>query len=238
MKYKFTGQQDLRVEDLRSFRKRSTLGYSQYPVKLLEGDVAVSTSRIILAAVLGGVAMFVWGALDHEVLPLYNNALQKFTNEEAVTQAIVSGTPVSGTYFMPYIVNSPPGASEAEKKAAEQANEQRSQKGPQMFAFVRVGDFGSFGIHLLGELLKDIVATFIFVWLLMGAGVSSMRNRILFGIALGLVVVFSETMSHWIWYDAGFLYTLSVAIDQVGSFVVASVVISTILPGGAIMEKA
>lgn len=190
----------------------------------------MSASKIILAAVLGGIAMFVWGTVDHEVLPLYNNTLQKFTNEDAVTQAIVSGAQVSGTYFMPYIVNLPPGATEAEKKAAEQANEQRSQKGPQVFAFVRVGDFGSFGVHLLGELLKDIVATFIFVWLLVGAGVSSMRNRIVFGIALGLVVVFTETMSHWIWYDAGFLYTLTATIDQVGGFVVAGLVIARILP--------
>lgn len=190
----------------------------------------MSASKIIFAAVLGGIAMFVWGAVDHEVLPLYNTTLQKFTNEEAVTQAIASGAPASGTYFIPYIVNLPPGASETEKKATEQAMEERSQKGPQMFAFVRVGDFGSFGVHLLGELLKDIVATFIFVWLLVSASVLSMRNRILFGVALGLVVVFSETMSHWIWYDAGFLYTLTVAIDQVGSFVVAGLVISKILP--------
>lgn len=196
----------------------------------MEGNTPMSASKIILAAVLGGIAMFLWGAVDHDVLPLYNNTLQKFTNEEAVTQAIASGAPASGTYFIPYMANLPPGATETEKKAAEQTMEERSQKGPQMFAFVRVGDFGSFGVHLLGELLKDIVATFIFVWLLVGAGVSSTRNRIVFGIALGLVVIFSETMSHWIWYDAGFLYTLTAAINQVGGFVVASLVIAKILP--------
>lgn len=187
--------------------------------------------KLLLSAVLGGLAMFLWGAISHMVLPIYNSTLQSFTNEDAVTQSILANAPSSGTYFLPNIPSLPPGASEAEKEAAQRAMEARAEKGPQMFAFIRVGEFGSFGGKLLGELVADIIGVLILGWLFLRMGVTTMTNRLITATAVGFIIIFSGTMSHWIWYNSGFGYTLAETIDQVVGWFVAGLVVAKILPG-------
>ena len=186
--------------------------------------------KIVIAAVLGGLAMFIWGAISHMTLPLYNSALQKFANEDAVTQAIIANAPVSGTYFLPNLPTLLAGASEEQKRAADKAMEERSEKGPQMFAFIRVGPFGSFGTHLLGEFLSDVVAVLLVSWLFLRLGLSSMRNRLTAAIAIGFTIILSETMSQWIWYSSGFAFTLAETVDQVIGWLAAGFVIAKVLP--------
>ena len=187
-------------------------------------------TKLIPAAVLGGLAMFIWGGLTHMALPIYNGALQKFTNDDAVTQAILANASTSGTYFLPYESSIPAGTSEEEKLDAQKAFEERAQRGPQMFAFIRIGEFGSFPAKLLGELLSDILAVSLLGWLGLRLGVSSMNNRLIAATAIGLIVILSDTMSQWNWYSAGFAFTLAETVDQVGGWFVAGLVMAKILP--------
>ena len=59
--------------------------------------------KILVSAILGGLVLFLWGFISHEVLPLYKSSMMKFTNEDAVSQMIVANAPASGVYFMPYV---------------------------------------------------------------------------------------------------------------------------------------
>ena len=188
------------------------------------------SNKLILAAVLGGFAMFVWGGLTHMALPIYNGALQQFTNEDAVTQAILANAPTSVTYFLPYEISSPAGASEEQKGAAAKKMEERMLKGPQVFAFIRVGEFGSFPAKLLVELVTDIVAVFLLGWLGVRLGVTSTRDRMISVIVVGLLVVLSDTMSQWNWYSAGFAFTLAETIDRVGGWLAAGLVMAKMMP--------
>ncbi len=189
------------------------------------------TTKLVLAATLGGVAMFVWGAISHMVIPLYDGALQKFASEDAVRQAIVANAATSGTYFLPNFPSLPPEASAEEKRAAREAAEAHMESGPHVFAFIRVGPFGSFVAHLFGELLADIAAVLLMSWLFLKLGIASMRNRMTAVVALGFTIILSETMSQWIWYSAGFAFTLAETIDQVVGWLAAGFVIAKVLPG-------
>jgi hypothetical protein len=53
------------------------------------------TKKMVLASLLGGLTMFVWGALSHTVIPFSEDSLLGFTNEDAIVQGIMAGAPTS-----------------------------------------------------------------------------------------------------------------------------------------------
>ena len=48
----------------------------------------MTTTRIILAGVLGGIAMFIWTSIAHMVLPLGQAGVRELPNEAAVLAAL------------------------------------------------------------------------------------------------------------------------------------------------------
>lgn len=188
--------------------------------------------KIALAAVLGGLALFVWGAISHSVLPLYHGALHKFTNEEAVTQAIAANTPHSGTYFLPNHPEYPPGASEAERNALDEKMKQRMANGPIIIAHIRVGAMSGIAPYLVMELITDIIAA-LFVTLLMTTAMQlSLGMRVLFSVGVALVMVFDNSASTWNWYSAGGDYFFAETVDAVVGWALAGLVIAKLLGKG------
>ena len=57
--------------------------------------------RLIIAAILGGIVMFAWGAVSHMVLNIEGASLKPMPNEAAVTAAMKSNIAESGIYFLP-----------------------------------------------------------------------------------------------------------------------------------------
>ncbi|MDP9003294.1 MAG: hypothetical protein M3N12_00730, partial [Verrucomicrobiota bacterium] len=62
----------------------------------------MTTTRIILAGILGGIAMFVWSSLAHMVLPLGEAGLSEIPNQQPVLAAMKAGLgDTSGLYLFP-----------------------------------------------------------------------------------------------------------------------------------------
>ena len=60
------------------------------------------TKRIILAGVLGGIAMFIWTSIAHMALPLGDAGIREIPNEQAVLSAIQTNIgEQSGLYLSP-----------------------------------------------------------------------------------------------------------------------------------------
>lgn len=189
--------------------------------------------KIAIATVLGGLTLFAWGAISQTLLPLYNGALHKFTNEDAVTQAIAANTPHSGTYFLPNYPDVPAGANAEQKKATDEKMEQAMASGPMVFAHVRVGAMGGMGTYLATELLTNIIAA-LFVTLLLSQTTNlSFRNRVMFAAGVALVMIFDGTASEWNWYSAGGDFFLAEAVDGIVGWSLAGVVIAKLLPASA-----
>jgi len=185
--------------------------------------------KLVLAGLLGGIVMSIWSIFSHQVIPVYRSSLQKFTNEEAVTRAILDNAPSSGTYYLPAIPEINSGMSEGDKAKIRQDYLDRSQRGPRLFGFVQIGDLGSLWLKLAGEGLKNLVAALLFAWLALRLGIVSMKNFFASGIVVGVVIVLSMTMSEWIWSSAGFGFVIGDAIDQVGGWLLAGLVIGKFL---------
>ena len=54
--------------------------------------------RIVIAALLGAIVMFVWQFLAHMVLPIGEMGFRLPQNEDVVLQAVSTGLPTPGIY--------------------------------------------------------------------------------------------------------------------------------------------
>jgi len=188
----------------------------------------MQTSRIVLAAVLGGVTMFLWGALSHTVIPFSENALLGFTNDDAVVQTIMANAPKSGVYFMPYVPQKQEGMTEEEFKAAQQSAEDKMQQGPFMLAAVRLGEMGSFGSYLLIQLVTDIL-TALLVCLVLMRVTGSLWNRVGTAELVGLAGFAGLSLPQWNWYAFSGAFTLAELFDVAVGFFLGGLVIAKIL---------
>src|SRR5687767_5331291 len=57
--------------------------------------------RLIIAAILGGLVMFSWGAFSHMVLGLYDSSIKQVPNEMAVLAEMKANITEPGFYFIP-----------------------------------------------------------------------------------------------------------------------------------------
>lgn len=78
----------------------------------------MTARRVILGGIVGGVLIFVWGAVAHTETPLGTMGLSTLPpdKEPAVSAALKAAVPKSGVYFLPGMDLSGK-ASEAEQKA-------------------------------------------------------------------------------------------------------------------------
>src|ERR1700722_7361697 len=75
--------------------------------------------RILLAALLGGIAMFAWKSIAHMVLPLGQSGIHEIPNEQALLGAMRSTLgETSGLYFFPAMGTAPDAMAQYDVKLA------------------------------------------------------------------------------------------------------------------------
>src|SRR5690606_21601247 len=65
------------------------------------GSTSMSPMRVLVAAVAGGVIMFVWGALAHTALPIGKMGMDNLPAAETLLPAMKAAIPERGLYFFP-----------------------------------------------------------------------------------------------------------------------------------------
>ena len=59
------------------------------------------SARFILAGVLAGVAMFMWGAISHMMLPWHEATMETFRDEDLVAEVLMKEAPVAPPNMRP-----------------------------------------------------------------------------------------------------------------------------------------
>lgn len=181
--------------------------------------------RTILAAVVGGVLLFIWGAVAHGVLKIDAWSVRPLANEAAVLENLAANVPETGVYFVPGMdMRASPTPEQAAAWGA------RMRQGPAAMLVVhphgRDPAMGPMlGIELLSNLLAALVAALALArWLPAGY-----LARVGAFFAFGVVAWLSVTVSQWDWYGFTTPFLLGDLVDQAGGWLLAGLGMAAIL---------
>src|SRR4029077_16113200 len=123
------------------------------------------TTRAFLAAILGGIAMFIWSFIAHDLLPLGETGIREFTNEPAMIDALKTNLgDARGLYPFPGH-KAGPNATRQEKSDAMKRAMEKAASGPSgvlLYHSAREFSFGKLlGIEFATELLEAILIVFL-----------------------------------------------------------------------------
>jgi hypothetical protein len=186
--------------------------------------------KILLAGILGAIAMFIWTAIAHMALPLGEAGIGEISNESAVLSAMQSNIgDQTGLYIFPGMgVGKNPTRqekSEAMKHMAEKIAANPS--GILMYhAPGRPFTLGkSLGIEFATELLEAILV----VLLLAQTRFASFGGRVGFVLVAGIMAAIATNVSYWNWYGFPSVYIGSYMLIQIIGFFIVGIVAALVL---------
>jgi len=185
----------------------------------------------LLAAVLGGVAFFLWSFVAHMLTGLAATGVQELPNEQSVVAAAKANIPASGFYIFPG-TGLPASASNSERMKAmgTDAVQAKIKAGPTGILIFNAGPGEGVTLkRLMIELGTNIIQIFLAVLLLGQTRIVNFVGRWRFITIAGFLAAISTNISYWNWYGFPGNYTAAnIATIAVG-FVVAGLVAAAIV---------
>ena len=182
-------------------------------------------SKLLVASILGGIALFIWGGLSHMVLGLGEIGIKELPNEEPVLSALKTNIPESGFYFFPGM-----GRADGMTKEQQQATQdKRMAAGPSgIMIYNPGGELAMSPTKLITELITDIICAFLAGWLLIRAFASliGFGQRVAFVAVTGLLAGIAVEVPYWNWYCFPTNYMLAAMADQVIGFTLVGMVLA------------
>jgi len=169
--------------------------------------------RILLAGVLGGLALFMWGGLAHMVLGLGEVGIQFLPQQPPVMDALKTTTAQSEMYFFPQV-------DKSGNVSAQQAG------GPWgILIYHPSGASGMRPGQLVNEcILNIVVALFAASLLSLATGLNSYPKRAGFVTLLGVTVGIMTNLEYLNWYGFPLNYTLANILEVVIGFLIVGLI--------------
>ncbi|MBM3975724.1 MAG: hypothetical protein FJ299_01895 [Planctomycetes bacterium] len=187
--------------------------------------------RIWLAGLLGGVAMFVWGALSHMVLPIGSMGLQSppVEKEPALLNSLREALPESGVYFLPGMEGFP--KPSAEQEAAYHAKALVGPRGLLVYQRDGADTQALMPRQLVQQFVTCLGCGLLAAFLLASAGgLNGYLPRVYFCTILGLTAFLASDAPNWIWYGYSSVHTFGKLLENVIGFTCTGAVIGLVLP--------
>lgn len=178
--------------------------------------------RIVLAGVLGGIAMFVWMSIAHMATPLAYAGISKIDNEAAVSTALTKAIPKSGLFFFPW-------ADPKDPDAMKKQDALRKTGPSGILIYHPPGHVIAMGPLLLHEFLKELAQSLIAAFLLSLTVLASYFARAGFVTLIGVFAALGADTSYFIWYGFPLSYTLAQIVIEVVGALAAGLVIAAVM---------
>lgn len=184
------------------------------------------TKRIILAGVLGSIAMFVWTAIAHMALPLGEAGIGEIPNDEAVLAALqASAGNKTGLYILPGM-GLGPDATHAQRSAAMKDYEAKLAKSPSGLLMYHPAGSRPMNMakFLTIEFVTELIEALLVVALLAQTTIATFGGRVGFVTTAGILAAIATNVSYWNWWGFPTVYIASyMFIEIVGFFFVGLV---------------
>jgi hypothetical protein len=187
------------------------------------------TTRIILAGVLGGIAMFIWTTLAHTVLPLGEVGVHEMSGESAVIDALAANVGKGeGLYLFPGLGVGEHPSREAKQEAMRHMSEKLAT-GPSGFLVYHPRRPLNFPRLLGVEFATELVEAILVVFLLAQTRLMTFGARVGFVTVAGILAAIATNISYWNWYGFPKRYTASYMFTEIVGFFIVGLVSALVL---------
>jgi hypothetical protein len=179
--------------------------------------------RILVAAILGGIVMFFWGAVAHMALGLGNVGMYQPAHEDTVLSSLHEGLGATpGVYMLPSF--DPHKWGDATAKAAYA---QKAAASPYaMVVYLPQGeDMTQMGPQLSRQWASDTLASLALAFV-MGLAAFSFRKRMLLAAIAPVFAWLSVLVPYWNWYRFPGSFTWAALVEQVIGWLIAGAVMA------------
>lgn len=185
--------------------------------------------KILLAGILGGIAMFIWSFIAHDLLPLGEIGMRQFGDEGPMLDAMKTNLgDAEGLYHFPGH-RAGPNATRQEKEDAMKRAMEKAASGPSgilLYHPTRQFSFGKLlGVEFATELAESILVVFLLAQTLIG----SFGGRVGFVFAAGILAAIATNIPYWNWYGFPCAYTVSYMSIQIIGFLCVGIVAGLML---------
>jgi len=181
--------------------------------------------RVLLAGLLGGIAMYIWTALAHMVLPLGEAGIKEMPNETAVLSAMRSSLGESpGLYLFPGMGLGPDATSQQKQAAMQQYSQKLAANPSGIVMYNPPGMQALAPRQFIAEFVKELIEALLVVVLLAQTRLASFAARLGFVVVAGVLASIGTNVSYWNWYGFPATYTAAYMTTQILGFVCVGLV--------------
>lgn len=152
--------------------------------------------RVIIAGLLGGLVIFIWGAVSHMMLPLGEIGMAETKNEDAVLSVLKENMPQTGIYMLP-------GLSTAQMSDEKAVAAYQAKAIAQPNAFIVYQSQGRDGTQMNQNLLQEYICNTLaalFAAFVLALGSFTFAKRVLLSVGLGVFSWLTVSAPYWNWY--------------------------------------
>ena len=183
------------------------------------------TRRVLLAGLLGGIAMYAWTSLAHTVLPLGEAGIKEIPNETAVLSALQSSLGESpGLYLFPGMGLGPDATSQQKQAAMQQYARKLAANPSGIVMYNPPGVQGLAPRMFITEFVKECIEALLAALLLAQARLTTYAARLAFVAGVGLLASIGTNLSYWNWYGFPATYTAAYITTQMAGFLCVGLV--------------
>ena len=180
--------------------------------------------RIILAGLLGAIAMYTWTSIAHMATPLTNIGFSQLSNEQTVLDAVKQGVEKPGLYFFPWVDPNDP------KMMEKSAALMKTNPSGMMIVQPAGGTF-SMAPMMVKEFVKELAQALIAAFLVSFTVLAGYLARVGFVTLVGVFAALGTDTSYWIWYGFPLDYTFAtISIPLIGAIAAGLVIAAIVKP--------
>src|SRR2546421_10146660 len=185
--------------------------------------------RILLAGIVGGVVMFVWNFVAHDLLPLGEMGVRVMTNEDAITSALQTNLGDNMGFYIFPSGGLTPGATGEQKKAAMQKAEEQMASGAAGVLIYRPKRIFNFPKRLVIQFATDVAEALLAVFLLAQTRITGFAGKVGFVLTAGILAAITTNVPYANWYGFPKDFTLGQMLTQTIGFLLVGIVAGLIL---------
>ncbi|MGH1541768.1 MAG: hypothetical protein ACRBHB_15185 [Arenicella sp.] len=166
----------------------------------------------VIAAVLAGIVIFVWGFISWTAIPWHDAVVNKFSDEAAVTQVLVDNSPQTGVYYLPH------------------AEEDYAVGKPSAFVnMLPEGHSSGMAGMMIKSIIGNIIIAFLVICLLLKTTGLGFVQKVGFVALTGLIIGIAGNFPYWNWFGFPTGYTVVMILDTVITWVLVGLVLAKLV---------